>query len=368
MSNILIVGGAGFIGTHLAKKLEKNKLNKIYILDSFVSSVHKNKTPSNFSKNVTVIKDRAKNIYKYSFITNINYIYYLPSYTGTAESMYSVGKYYDYNVQDMAIFLECIGTIVHKMKLKKIILSSSRSIYGEGAYSVNKKLIKNYDNYKAGKFDFYYDGKIIKHTSTKENFTPNPISIYAATKLAQENLLSIFCDSKNIEHIIFRFQNVYGPGQSINNPYTGVISIFYNLMRNDKNINIYEDGKQSRDFVYIDDVIKVLVKSLKINTKNILINIGTGKSTSILKIAKIIKDITKSKSIISVSGNYRIGDIRHARADLKILFREFGKINFVNINTGILNFHEYQKNFLIKSIDKDLIKSERELKDSGLFS
>jgi dTDP-L-rhamnose 4-epimerase len=161
------------------------------------------------------------------------------------------------------------------------------------------------------------EGEILESVPTDENSQIKPVSLYAITKYNQEQIVKIISESLGIDYIIFRFQNVYGPGQSLSNPYTGILSIFSTRMLNNNDINIFEDGLESRDFVFISDVINILTYSIdNMNIKNEIINVGTGIKTSVLKIAQLLKNNYKKDINIAVTGNFRVGDIRHNYADI----------------------------------------------------
>ena len=148
-----------------------------------------------------------------------------------------------------------------------------------------------------------------------ETTPKDPISYYALTKSVQEDLVTYFCNLSKINYSILRLQNVYGPGQSLINPYTGVLGVFSNLARQNKEINVFEDGLMTRDFVFVDDVVKIICILLDKNNHKqkdkTIFNIGSGKKISILEVAKKIKIFFNSSSDIKISGNFRIGDIRH---------------------------------------------------------
>jgi dTDP-L-rhamnose 4-epimerase len=153
--------------------------------------------------------------------------------------------------------------------------------------------------------------------ATPETATPCPASFYAATKLANETLGRVFSDSYGTHVVALRFQNVYGERQSLRNPYTGILSIFSNRMRQNLPINIFEDGLESRDFVHVSDVTRAISLSLDTDLPAFsLINIGAGVPTSVIEVAGLLRQELGSQSILNVSGDFRAGDIRHCYANL----------------------------------------------------
>src|SRR3546814_929648 len=193
--------------------------------------------------------------------------------------MYEIQRYYDTNVMGTAILLE---EMVKEPKLRPemLVLSSSRSVYGEGAYiaasdegsegaSRHYPASRSATDMQQGVFEFSKDGAPLTPVPTKETDKIDPGSIYAASKYAQEQMCQIACATVGISFIAHRLQNVYGPGQSLRTPYTGILSIFTNTLKQGGDIDIFEDGEESRAFVYIDDVAKALDrKSQRLNYSN----------------------------------------------------------------------------------------------------
>ncbi len=156
--------------------------------------------------------------------------------------------------------------------------------------------------------------------ATDENSKIHPSSYYGITKQVQEEMIILTARLKGINGFALRYQNVYGPGQSLKNPYTGVLSVFSRLALKDEKILIFEDGLESRDFVYIQDVVNATVSCVekRIEGQHIL-NVGCGISTTILEVAKYIVAYLNSKSEIEISGAFREGDIRHNFADMSLI-------------------------------------------------
>jgi dTDP-L-rhamnose 4-epimerase len=212
----------------------------------------------------------------------------------------------------------------------------------------------------------FKDDHSLKVLPTNESCIPKPNSIYAATKLAQEQLIQITCKSLGILFYNLRFQNVYGPGQSLENPYTGILSIFSKRILKRKTLLVFEDGLESRDFIYIDDLVHILVLCLSKNVeKACTINVGTGKATTILDVAKVLRSAFDSDVPIQVTGNYRLGDIRHNFADIKELINVFGYQPKVTFNEGAEKFVEWVKNQRIG--EDNLHESLEEMRDKGLL-
>ena len=376
MKKILITGGAGFIGSSLSLKL-LDLGYEVIVLDNLSEQIHGEDPNESYTYNM--IKNKVKFI-KGSVekeedwlkcLPEADFIVHLAAETGTGQSMYQITKYTDVNIRGTSLMLELLAN--NKFNVKKIVYASSRAVYGEGKYlckdhGVVSPLSREDSDMRKG--DFSVKCPICRNNvsllKTDEDSLLKPSSVYGFTKQAQEQLCGIVCKSINIPNVGLRFQNVYGPGQSLSNPYTGILSIFSNLLLQNKNLNIFEDGKESRDFVYIDDVVNSIILALfNTNIKDGIFNIGSGEKTTVLTVAEELKKLYRSNSNISISGNYRIGDIRHNIADLE---KSKSKLNYhpsVSFSNGIKEFAEWVKGENIKAIKYE--QSIEEMKSRGLL-
>lgn len=374
--NVLVTGGAGFIGSNLSLALIEKGYN-VTVLDNLLPQVHGENPEKdsplyqnifgkvNFIKGDITIKDDWEKAIK-----NQEIIIHLAAETGTGQSMYQIEKYSEVNVSGTAKMLDFLVNKNHQVK--KVIVASSRAVYGEGKY-FHKKLgnmypeSRNEEDMKSGFFELKYkDGEVLKPMPTDENSKLQPISVYGITKHIQEQLVMSVCKSINIDAVALRLQNVYGSGQSLQNPYTGILSIFSNQILNNQNLNIFEDGKESRDFIYIDDVIEVIINSIENkNANGEIFNIGTGISTSVLEVAEILKKQYNKNIKINISGQFRIGDIRHNFADISKAKSKLGFQPKVSFGEGISKFVDWVLAQDIKDIN--LEQSFDELKSKGLL-
>jgi dTDP-L-rhamnose 4-epimerase len=178
--------------------------------------------------------------------------------------------------------------------------------------------------------------------ATQEDDRTNPASIYAATKLAQEDLVRIACGALGIGYAILRLQNVYGEGQSLNNPYTGILSIFSTKVRRGADLPLFEDGEETRDFVHVDDVAEALSRALtQPDPANAVINVGSGIATSVAEVARLLNEALGGNSALRVTGEYRLGDIRHNFADISRLERVLGFRPRVTLDQGLARFADW---------------------------
>ncbi len=374
MKNILITGGAGFIGSRLCEKLFDQR-NNITVLDNLSEQIH-GKGESFLYKKIkdkcTFIKGdvRNKDDWKKA-IKNQEIIIHLASETGTGQSMYEVEKYNDVNIMGTAHMLELLANSTHDVK--KIIIASSRSIYGEGKYNCKTHGVqypsqRKEEDMKKGDFNLKCSicNSNMHVLATNEQSKIHPSSIYGITKQQQEQMVMLIGESLSIPSVAFRYQNVYGPGQSLSNPYTGILSIFSTRILNGNNLDIYEDGLESRDFVYIDDVIDATILGIEKEEANgEVFNVGSGTATTVKEIAESLKKFYDSDISISISGKYRLGDIRHNFADLNKANALLGYTPKFNFHQGIEKFVSWVKTQEIKEDKYE--NTVQELKDKGLM-
>jgi dTDP-L-rhamnose 4-epimerase len=324
---------------------------KVTILDNLSKKIHSSNNRYNKLKVITrfIIGDVCSRSDWEKAISNQDVIIHLAAETGTGQSMYDIHNYTNVNMGATALMLDVLTN--SKNSVKKIILSSSRAVYGEGMYKCKKQgvvfpLSRNDKDLKDAKYDFVSQNSKSKliPIPTKENSQILPTSIYALTKYNQEQILLLAANNLNLDVAILRYQNVFGPGQSLSNPYTGILSIFSTRILNGNDIEIYEDGMQTRDFVYIDDVVNATVLVLEnSNLKSKVYNVGSGEPITVLKVAQKLKELYNTKASITISNKYRKGDIRHNFADLSLIKQELGFVNEFSFNSGLLNFVEWVK-------------------------
>lgn len=371
MEKVLITGGAGFIGNAIVEKIYKKY--DVVVLDNFSEQIHgddyeKSYLFQNIKDKCKVIKGDICNKEDVEIALNgVDYIIHLAAETGTGQSMYEINQYTNVNIMGTSNLLECI--LKNKLNIKKIILSSSRSVYGEGMYLCKKDGIvapksRKIDNMKEGNFEVECPicGSEVKLIYTQEECELTPISYYAYTKMAQEQMLEVMCPTMNIPYTIFRYQNVYGAGQSLSNPYTGILSIFSKLLLRDQEINIFEDGKESRDFVHVNDVAEITCNALENSSTDYqYINVGSGINTSVIEIANTLKKMYNSNSKINISGDFRKGDIRHNIADISKAKRLCNFNPAYTFERGMKEFTDWVKQ---ENKDKNLEENDDKFKTS----
>ena len=376
MNRVLITGGAGFIGSNLSLALLA-KGYSVTVLDNLAEQVHgsdqeKSSLFSSIKNKVRFIKGsvESKDAWREA-LTLQEVVIHFAAETGTGQSMYDIDKYSRVNIGGTSILFDILANEEHTVS--KIMIASSRSIYGEGKclcpeHGVVYPKGRVEEDMAIGNFHAKCDKceKNVVALPTDENSKIHPTSFYGITKRVQEEIVMTMAPSLGIAPVSLRYQNVYGPGQSLSNPYTGILSIFSTRMKNGNNIEIFEDGKETRDFVYIDDVISATICSLESDLANgEVFNVGSGIQTNILTVAESLKSFYGSKAQLKISGNYRVGDIRDNFADLnkaKKLLNFEPKILFAE---GIKNFCQWVNGQEIKEDGYD--KSILEMKRKGLF-
>lgn len=357
MKNVLITGGAGFIGSEIVKQLSKQGGWNITVVDSMTEQIHgKNWKDSYLYTQIvnkcTFVKGSVCDIdTMMKLVVDAEYIIHLVAETGTGQSMYQINQYNETNVMGTSNILQAISSLGKNDIVKKIILSSSRSVYGEGRYECihcgivypNNRTIQHMIN---GDFNMYCPncGEKLKLVKTTEDSAIKPSSLYAFTKYTQEMMLRTMCPALGVDYTIFRFQNVYGVGQSLKNPYTGILSIFSSLMLENKPINVFENGFESRDFINVVDIASGVIASLDNEKSNSeTMNLGSGVGTSVLEITEILKKAYNSESKINITGDFRLGDIAHNVADITKAEEILGFKETISLEDGLNQFCNWVK-------------------------
>jgi len=318
---VLITGAAGFIANALIPKLRSDL--PVIGIDSFTPDVH----PLGMSSKSLLKVLYAGSVTDTSLLDHVlkewhpESIYHLAAETGTGKSASHQSLHVVSNVLGTSALLEALER--NQSFPKQIVLTSSRAVYGDGLWIDNKDECK-YASPRT-KADLMVgnwnprgsDGKeLVKPLSNSTTQMPSPGNVYALTKLSQEKLVEFWCDRNDVAYKILRLQNVYGPGQSPNNPYTGIVNIFSQVAFAKQPIDVYEDGNIVRDFVYIDDVANALLQATRNGDglSNGYYDIGTGVQTTIHELALLIAELEHSPKP-RVSGKFRHGDVRSAFAN-----------------------------------------------------
>lgn len=377
MKNILITGGAGFIGSNVALKLIAKGYN-VTVLDTLSKQIH-GENPEETSPLYLSIKDKVK-FFKGSVTSREDWmkalegqeaVIHLAAETGTGQSMYEIEKYVETNIGGTALLLDILTNTKHDVK--RVLVAESRAIYGEGKYHCEKcgdvyPTDRKDEDMAKGDFECHCPkcGGKVSLVGTTEDSAIHPSSVYGISKQVQGQLVHLVCPTIGVESVSFRYQNVYGPGQSLSNPYTGILSIFSTRIKNHNGINIFEDGKETRDFVYIEDVVDATILGLEVPEANgHVFNVGTGVATDVLTVANTLCEKYGIKVPITVNGNYRLGDIRHNFADITPSRQILGFEPKWSFSDGIEQFTKWVNEQEIQA-DKYEASIE-EMKKKGLY-
>jgi dTDP-L-rhamnose 4-epimerase len=349
MKRILITGGAGFIGTHLAQRAIDGG-HQVRILDNLSPQIHglnadyQPPSGTEFLRGDVTARDNVEHA-----LRDVDTVVHLAAETGTGQSMYEIERYYRVNVGGTALLFDILANCARR-PVENFVLASSRSVYGEGAYvcrSCDSAGGRCFPSPRSPEQLARQDweprcphcGAAIEATATREDDALSPASIYAATKLAQEELVRVACQSMGIAHAILRLQNVYGEGQSLKNPYTGILSIFSTRIRSGLPLPIFEVGKETRDFVHVEDVVEMMLACIEEPTiDGATLNVGSGMPISVMEIAKLLCRVMQSEVVPHIAGEYRIGDIRHNFADIALAERSTGLRPRVGLDAGLERF------------------------------
>jgi dTDP-L-rhamnose 4-epimerase len=288
--------------------------------------------------------------------------------------MYEIERYFSVNVQGTATLLDLMQNDPCGKSVQNLVVASSRAIYGEGAYHCASHgtvypASRLREHMEAGQFEPTCPkcNAQLSLLATPEDAPFKPMSVYGLTKQVQEQAVLMLARTLGINAFGLRYQNVYGPGQSLKNPYTGILAVFSNLARQNQPVEIYEDGEESRDFVYIDDVVEATVRCVNHQGSFVgALNVGSGQATSVMAVAQEVKEYFGSQSIIGVTGAFRMGDIRHNIADVSLMGELLGFVPEMSFKQGLTNFLSWAESQPVE--DKTAyLRSVSELSERGLM-
>jgi dTDP-L-rhamnose 4-epimerase len=378
---VLITGGLGFIGLALARTLVRRGMT-VRLLDNLSPQIHGVDPQPELGALLekhhaeVMLGDVCQRQDWSLALRDVVSVVHLAAETGTGQSMYRIGDYTSTNVLGTALLLDVLANDRHGVK--KLVLASSRSVYGEGAYQCARcglvyPPMRSLESLQASQWEPLCPRCLgsVQPAATPETARTSPGSIYAATKLAQEDLVRIAANALGIPFLIFRLQNVYGEGQSLNNPYTGILSIFSNRIRQGKEILLFEDGQESRDFVHVSDVSEAIAVGLTSEGGDgSTMNIGSGMQVSVETIARsLMRQFHDSSAPVVVSGQYRLGDIRHNYADMSAIGQRLAFSPKVPLEEGITRFVRWVKTQPVvkNGVEDGLDRANRELIERGLM-
>ena len=322
MSNILVTGGAGFIGSHLVDALV-DRGHQVKVLDAVVEQVHGNNGPQYLNPKAEFLKGDICDVDLVNrALEGVDIVYHEAAEVGVGQSMYEISRYVRANDLGTAVLLDAI--VRQRPQVKKLMVASSMSIYGEGAYACDdcgpvqpklRELSQLLD--RDWEINCPRCGAKAKPVGTTEDKPLFPTSVYAISKQDQEQYCLVVGRAYDIPVVALRYFNVYGPRQALSNPYTGVCAIFSARLLNDERPMIFEDGGQTRDFVHVSDIVQANLLAIETDAANYqTLNIGTGAAVSIADISDMLARGLNKDIKPDITGKYREGDIRHCVADI----------------------------------------------------
>lgn len=319
MARILVTGGSGFIGRHVTEELLDNGY-QVRVLDALIDQVHGD-TEAALPESVEVIRGDVRDRHMVDkALEGVTGVIHLAAEVGVGQSMYEIARYVGANDLGTAVLLEAMID----QPIKKLVVASSMSVYGEGRYTTPDGdmlgfLRRRPEQVKGGQWDLRSeDGESLVPVPTDEEKPVDLSSIYALTKYAQERQCLIFAEAYGVEAVALRLFNVFGAGQALSNPYTGVLANFAARLANHQPPMIFEDGNQRRDFVHVRDVAKAFRLALeKPKAAGQVINIGSGRAYRIKDVATLLADAMGLENIApEILNKARSGDIRNCFADI----------------------------------------------------
>jgi dTDP-L-rhamnose 4-epimerase len=350
--HILITGGAGFLGSHLADELLAQGY-RVRALDALSPQVHSDLTPDNeharpdyLSPEVEMhVGDVRDPDAVRRALRGVDAVIHLAAAVGVGQSMYEIARYTEINNMGTAVLLEALA----QQPVEKLVVASSMSIYGEGLYrapdgSLVPGTERSLEQLKARDWEVRDEnGDALVPVPTPETKQPTLASVYALSKYDQERLCLIIGRAYNIPTVALRFFNIYGPRQALSNPYTGVLAIFASRYLNDNAPLINEDGNQQRDFVNVRDVARACRLALeKKEAAGQVFNVGNGQPLSVRQIADRLAQVLGKEHIEpQITGKYRLGDIRHCYADISLARRVLGYEPQVSLDEGMAEMAQW---------------------------
>lgn len=350
MARVLVTGGCGFIGSHTVDKLVEKGYD-VRVLDNLEYQVHRGRIPNYFNPKAEYMigSVRSASILKKA-LEDVDYVIHLAGMVGMIQAFWQAKKYMDVNAGGTGMLFETIlKTQKFRGQIKKVVVASSKSLYGESAYVCkehgmvfpNQRPIEQLEK-KEWEVRCPSCSKEVSPVGIPEEKPPQNLTPYTLSKYTTERLAMSYSYALNIPIVAFRYFNVYGPRQSLSNPYTGVIAVFMSRYKNGNPPLIVEDGKEQRDFIYVADVAWANVEALEKGSG--VYNLGTGKPHSVNEIAKSIGKALGSSVEPKVTEEFRPGDSRHDLADISRFTRDFGKHNFVDLDEGLRKLVEWGRN------------------------
>jgi len=366
----LVTGGCGFIGSFVVDRLISGG-DEVRIFDNIEEQVHGGNIPEHVNEKAELFKGDVRNRDQLKeAVEDVDAIFHLAAAVGVGQSMYQISKYTEVNVMGTANLLDVLANENHSVK--KILVASSMSNYGEGLHQCESCgiTVKPKERSEAqllrGDWEHFCDcGNILTPMPTHEGASMDSTSVYALTKKMQEEMTLAVGKAYGIPAVALRFFNVYGPRQSLNNPYTGVTAIFMSRLKNGNQPVIYEDGNQTRDFISVHDLALANVMAMESNAANYeVFNVGSGRPVSIKEVAETLANVLDVNIQPQITKKFRKGDIRHCFANNTKIIQKLGWEPKISFEEGMRELVAWSSG--VEAEDKFEAATE-ELKSKGLM-
>lgn len=344
---VLVTGGAGFLGSHLVDALLRRG-DTVRVYDSLAPQVHPAGLPDYLAREIELIRGDMRDADRLrDAVRKVDVIFHLAAAVGVGQSMYEIAHYTAVNTQGTANLLQAL--LDTRLKLEKLIVASSMSIYGEGRYRCSQcgemaPSVRPQRQLLDKQWDTLCPRcrQALTPVPTAEDKPLQCSSIYALSKKDQEEMTLLFGRTYGLPVVAMRYFNVYGPRQALSNPYTGVAAIFASRLLNRRAPLIFEDGRQMRDFVSVHDIVQANLLALERGQANgMALNVGSGEPVTIAEVARVLAGALGSTIPAEITGKYRAGDIRHCFADISAAARLLGYKPRVRFAEGIRELVEW---------------------------
>lgn len=339
---VLITGGAGFIGCHVCRLLLA-KGYQVRVLDCMHEQVHGESGRDPILQDVELLRGDVRDQAAVAMaLRNADAVIHLAAEVGVGQSMYEIERYVGTNEQGTAVLLQALL----KHPVHRLVVASSMSIYGEGLYRTRDGRLVDDAVRVAGQHGWDpldADGEPLLPVPTPETKRPALASVYAINKFVQERLVLTVANAYAMQGVALRLFNVYGPGQALSNPYTGVLAIFAARLLNGNRPTVFEDGAQRRDFVHVSDVAEAFLLALESPAApGNVFNIGSGNAITISEVAQRIATAMGRQDLHpQVLGKARVGDIRHCFADIALAARTLGFVPRRSFDEGMAELADW---------------------------
>jgi len=367
---VLVTGGAGFVGSHLVDALLAEG-HAVRVLDNLDPQVHPKSLPPDYlNPRAEFIRGDVRDREAVTKALNgVEVLCHLAAAVGVGQSMYDVVRYVEVNALGAGVVLDILANQGHSVR--KMIVASSMSCYGEGKYHCDAcgpvfPKLRTAEQLARRDWEMRCPGcgATVKPAPTDEEKPLFPTSIYAITKRDHEEMFLAIGRAYGIPTVALRFFNIYGTRQALSNPYTGVAAIFSSRLLNGQPPVVFEDGRQSRDFIHVSDIVSALMLTMNDSRGDgQVFNVGTGRPLSVLDLARLLSERLGFRGAPQIENRFREGDIRHCYADVSRIQRVLGWQAKVPFEEGIDELVRWVRT---QSAEDTVIRAKEELERRGL--